>query len=91
MSVNFHQTMQHHIPEDSTLGTYFDRLARTTAIPESQMNISISVCLSRVLRPFVGLWPLFQFLELLHGWQDSLDRGSARHKATISTQDSNTE
>jgi hypothetical protein len=88
MSVNFHQTMRHHVPEDSTLGTYFDRLARTTAILGSQMNISISICLSMVLQPFVGPWPLFQFLDLLHGQQDSLDGGSARHKATTCTQDS---
>jgi hypothetical protein len=57
--------MPHHIPEDGTLGTYFDRLVRITATLESQMNISISIYLSMVLQPFVGPWPLFQFLDLL--------------------------
>jgi hypothetical protein len=37
------------------------------------------------LQPFVGPWPLFQFLELLHSHQDSLDGGSARRKAAIYT------
>jgi hypothetical protein len=30
------------------------------------------------LQPFVGPWPLFQFLDLLHSQQDSSDGGSAR-------------
>jgi hypothetical protein len=48
--------------------------------------------LSIALQHFVGPWLLFQFLDLLHSRQDSLDGGSARRKATTCTQDStNTE
>jgi hypothetical protein len=32
---------------------------------------------SMALQPF-GPWPLFQFLNPIHSWQDSLDGGSAR-------------
>jgi hypothetical protein len=44
------------------------------------------------LQPFVGPWPRFQFLDLLHSRQDPLKGGSARRKAATCTQDStNTE
>jgi hypothetical protein len=38
------------------------------------------------LEPFVGPWPLFQFLDLLQSQPNSLDGGSARHKAATRTQ-----
>jgi hypothetical protein len=44
------------------------------------------------LQPFVGLWTLFQFLDSVHSRQDSMDEGSARHKASTYTQNNtNTE
>jgi hypothetical protein len=49
-------------PEDSTLGTYFDRLARTTAILESQTNISISIY-PGFYSPLLGLGRFFSFLN----------------------------
>jgi hypothetical protein len=36
--------------------------------------------------PFVEPWPLFQFLNSISSWQDSLDGGSARRKAATYTQ-----
>jgi hypothetical protein len=41
--------------------------------------------LSMALEPFVGSWTLFQFLDLLHSRQDSLDGGSAGRKAATYT------
>jgi hypothetical protein len=35
--------------------------------------------------PFVGLWPLFQFLIPIHSRYDSLDGGSAHRKASAYT------
>jgi hypothetical protein len=35
---------------------------------------------------FCLVWPLFQFCDLINNWQDSLDGGSARHKAATYTQ-----
>jgi hypothetical protein len=29
------------------------------------VDINLSVCLAKALQPFVGPWPLFQFLDLL--------------------------
>jgi hypothetical protein len=44
------------------------------------------------LQPFVGPWPIFQFLDPIRGRQDSLDGGWARRKASTYTQNStNTE
>jgi hypothetical protein len=44
------------------------------------------------LQPFVGPWARFQFLDILHSRQDSLDGGSARQKAATCAQGStNTE
>jgi hypothetical protein len=44
------------------------------------------------LQPYVGPWPLFQFLNLIHSWYDSLDGGSARRKVAIYAQNNtNTE
>jgi hypothetical protein len=37
--------------------------------------------LSMAVQPFVGVWPLFQFLDLYHSRWDSLDGGSASRKA----------
>jgi hypothetical protein len=34
------------------------------------------------LQPFVGPWPLFQFLYPTHSQYDSLDGGSTRRKAS---------
>jgi hypothetical protein len=39
------------------------------------------------LQPFVGPWPLFQFLDLFTQLVGSLDGGSARRKAATYTQD----
>jgi hypothetical protein len=41
----------------------------------------IRISLSMPLQPFVGPWPLFQFLNPIHSRQDSLGGGSARRKA----------
>jgi hypothetical protein len=50
------------------------------------------VYLSMALQPFVGPWPLFQFLNPIHSRYDSLDGGSARLKAATYTQNNkNTE
>jgi hypothetical protein len=38
------------------------------------------------LRPFVGPWPLFQFLDNIHNRYDSLDGGSAGLNAFAYTQ-----
>jgi hypothetical protein len=43
------------------------------------------------LQPFVGPWPLFQFLVLLHSRLDSMEGGSALRKAAIYRQNTNTE
>jgi hypothetical protein len=44
------------------------------------------------LQPFVGPWPLFQFLDLVNSLWDSLDGQSARRKAATYTKNStNTE
>jgi hypothetical protein len=44
------------------------------------------------LQTFVGYWPLFRFLNPIHSRYDSLDGGSARHKAATYTQNNtNTE
>jgi hypothetical protein len=36
--------------------------------------------------PFLGPWPLFQFLDPIHNQQGYLDGGSARRKAAAYTQ-----
>jgi hypothetical protein len=38
------------------------------------------------LQPFVGPWPLFQFLSPIHSQEGFLDGGSARRKAAAYTQ-----
>jgi hypothetical protein len=48
--------------------------------------------LSIALQPFVGPWPLFQFLNLIYSRKDSLDGRSARRKvATYTQNNTNTE
>jgi hypothetical protein len=37
------------------------------------------------LQPFLGHWPLFQFPNLLYSRYDSLEGGSAHHKAATYT------
>jgi hypothetical protein len=39
------------------------------------------------LQLIVGLWPIFQFLDPIHSWLDSLDEGLAPCKASTYTQD----
>jgi hypothetical protein len=57
-----------------------------------EMTLEICVYLSKALHPFVGPWPLLQFLDLLHGRWNPLEGGSACHEAATCTQDSaNTE
>jgi Na+/proline symporter len=54
--------------------------------------IIIIIVIIMTLQPFVGPWPLFHFLDPIHSQQDSLDRGSARRKASTYTQNNtNTE
>jgi hypothetical protein len=44
------------------------------------------------LQPFIGPWPIFQFLDLIHSRKNALDGVSARHKAATYTQNNtNTE
>jgi hypothetical protein len=38
------------------------------------------------LQPFVGPWPLFQFLDPIHSRWDSLDRESAHRKSSTYTE-----
>jgi hypothetical protein len=38
------------------------------------------VLIIMALQPFVGPWPLYQFLDLIHSGLDSLDGGSAHRK-----------
>jgi hypothetical protein len=45
-----------------------------------------STYLSKALEPFVGPWPLFQFLNPIHSWKASLDGGLARRKAATYAQ-----
>jgi hypothetical protein len=50
------------------------------------------IIINMALQPFVGPWPLFEFLDPIHSQYDSLDGGSARHKASTYTQNNtNTE
>jgi hypothetical protein len=53
--------------------------------------LSIYVSISMTLQPSAGPWPLLQFLNPKHSWQDSLERGSARRNASSYTQNINTE
>jgi hypothetical protein len=43
---------------------------------------------SMAVQAFAGPWPVFQFRNPIHIRQDSLDRGSAHHKAATYTQNS---
>jgi hypothetical protein len=52
------------------------------------LPIYLSVYLSMALHFFVGPWPPFQFLDLLHSRYDSLEGGSGRRKAATCTQES---
>jgi hypothetical protein len=55
-------------------------------------TVYTSLYLSMVLQPFVGPWPLFQFLNLYTVSKGSFDGGSARRKAATYTQkNTNTE
>jgi hypothetical protein len=53
-------------------------------------NVHMTLQLSAIIFSFCdstpGLWPLLQFLNPIHSRYDSLDRGSARHKAATYTQ-----
>jgi hypothetical protein len=54
--------------------------------------IIIIIIIIMALQPYVGHWPLFQFLDPIHSRQDSFDGGSAHRKASTYTQDNtNTE
>jgi hypothetical protein len=54
--------------------------------------VTYLIYLSMALQSSVGPWPLFQFLNLIHSRQESLDGGSARRKAATYTQNNtNTE
>jgi phosphatidylglycerophosphate synthase len=54
--------------------------------------IIIIIIIIMALQSFVWAWPLFQFLDPLHSWWDSLDGGSARRKAATYTEgNTNTE
>jgi hypothetical protein len=58
---------------------------------EMEFQEELSLSLSLALQPF-GPWLLFQFLNLIQNWQDSLDGGSECRKATTYTQhNTNTE
>jgi hypothetical protein len=48
--------------------------------------IIIIIIIIMDLQPFVGPWPLFQFLDPVHSRQDSLDGESARRKTATYTQ-----
>jgi hypothetical protein len=48
-------------------------------------SLSLSLSIYIYIQPF-GLWPLFQFLNPIHNRQDSLDGGSACHKAATYTE-----
>jgi hypothetical protein len=55
---------------------------------ESTFQIYTKFYTCMALQPFLGLWPLFQFLNSIQRLQDSLDEGWARHKVATCTQDS---
>jgi hypothetical protein len=38
------------------------------------------------IESFIGSWPLFRFLNLLHSREDSLDGGTARREVAAYTQ-----
>jgi hypothetical protein len=50
------------------------------------LQIIVMFYVSMALQPFVGPWPLLEFLDFLHSRLDSLDGGSARRKAATYTQ-----
>jgi hypothetical protein len=55
-------------------------------------SIIIIIIIIMALQPFVGTWPLFEFLDPIHSRYDSLDAGSTHRKASICTQkNTNTE
>jgi hypothetical protein len=69
----------------------YTKYVRTAHIRPSN-GMFMTYCPSMALQSFVGPWPLFLFLNLIHDREDPLDEGSARRKAATSTQDStNTE
>jgi hypothetical protein len=51
----------------------------------------IFISLSMALQPFVGPWPLFQFLDLFTQSVGLLGRGLARRKADTCTQNKRTQ
>jgi hypothetical protein len=56
----------------------------------SQCNYTVLCTANKIiiimaLQPFVGPWPLFQFLDLIQSRYDYLDGGSARRKASTYT------
>jgi hypothetical protein len=65
---------------------------RETLRIDKLTNLYFSPCMPLIiiiimaLQPFVGPWPLFQFLDPLHNRQDALYEGSARRKASTYTQ-----
>jgi hypothetical protein len=52
---------------------------QTSPTEYGYLSIYLSICLW-LYSPFVGPWPLFQFLNPITNRQDSLDGGSARSK-----------
>jgi hypothetical protein len=83
-----HFTHTHKIFQESALLSVRVNRCHLTDI----LRIYLSIHLSMALQPFVGLWPLFPFLDLFTQSVGLPGRGSARREAASCKQDStNTE
>jgi hypothetical protein len=82
ISINIYPTIRCHVQK----AVIFIVRAVLTSNPTYRLfyNIMAFICLR--LQAFVALWSLFQFLNPIHSWYDSLDGGSARRKASAYTQ-----
>jgi hypothetical protein len=95
-SADFQWTARRYIPQDTTLCKISWPAKRLSVSTRMELVIKYLLRLNWViimaLQPFVGPWPLFQFLDPIHSLQDSYGRGSARRKASTYIQNNtNTE
>jgi hypothetical protein len=53
------------------------------------MMMMMLIIIIMAMQPFVVPWPLFKFLDPIQSRWDSLDGGTARHKAATYTHNTN--
>jgi hypothetical protein len=75
---------------------YFNLFVLTFQLASVLLNLHVNKhelnwIIIMALQPFVGPWPLFQFFDLIHSRQNSLDGGSALRKASTYTQNKGTQ